>query len=449
MSLDLERQPDPLTLATRREPQVCYVLLTLAASGGPVAQQAVNWALVADASRSMRIPIIDEEQFRALVRSGGAHEVLIDGVPVWQFSAALPPEIDTNAPNALSYVARALHSIVEHLHASDRFALVACAEQAVLLAPGTSGASRALLQQSIGRLKGLHLGDATDLSRGMRLALEELRRSQHLPQVRRLLLLTDGFTQHADTCLELARQAAAEGISVSTLGLGGEFQEDVLTSLADVSGGRAIFLRQADEIPQAVAHELAAARAVAAQSVTLEVQPGAGVTLRRASSITPVLAPLETARHSSTGHLLRLGDLEQYSPTSVLLEFLAPPGSPGQRLRLARLRAASDTPRAAVEHEVVASYTSNALPVPAQVLGAAARANAVRLQRRALEAAASGDQQRATSLLRSVTARLHELGEHELASIAQQEADTLERTGHTSRLGAKELTYSTRRLGRR
>jgi hypothetical protein len=73
----------------------------------------------------------------------------------------------------------------------------------------------------------------------------------------------------------------------------------------------------------------------------------------------------------------------------------------------------------------------------------------VRLQRRALDAATSGDHATAALLLRSVAMRLHELGEVGLANIALQEADELERTGKTTRLGAKELTYNTRRLGSR
>jgi hypothetical protein len=112
------------------------------------------------------------------------------------------------------------------------------------------------------------------------------------------------------------------------------------------------------------------------------------------------------------------------------------------------MAAGSESPAATTSLDMIATYTLHPTPPPAVVLDAAARANAARLQRRALEAAANGDQAGAVQLLRSVIARLNELGEQGLADLAQQEIAALERTGHTTRLGAKELTYATRRLGR-
>jgi hypothetical protein len=133
----------------------------------------------------------------------------------------------------------------------------------------------------------------------------------------------------------------------------------------------------------------------------------------------------------------------------VLLELLVPPTPQRGRVRLGRLRAMSEAPRDSIEREMFATVTPQSAPAPATVLDAAARANALRLQRRALEAAAQGQRDEAVRLLRAVAARLRELGEPELAAIAQQESDELARTGQTTRMGAKELIYSTRRLGRR
>jgi Ca-activated chloride channel homolog len=91
-SLTLSLSPNPIAAGLLSEPQLCYALLTVGAAGDAGAR-AVNWALVADASRSMRIPIVDEAQFRKLIRDGGAQEVLVDGVPVWQLSGPVPPDV--------------------------------------------------------------------------------------------------------------------------------------------------------------------------------------------------------------------------------------------------------------------------------------------------------------------------------------------------------------------
>ena len=76
MSLRLSVFPEPIALAPREEAQLCYALVTVEADANGAARP-VNWALVADASRSMRIPIVSEAQFRELVREGGAQEVLV------------------------------------------------------------------------------------------------------------------------------------------------------------------------------------------------------------------------------------------------------------------------------------------------------------------------------------------------------------------------------------
>jgi hypothetical protein len=453
MTLHMSLLPAEPVLAYRQEAQVCYVLVNLEARGNPVMQQAVNWVLVADASRSMRIPIISEAQFRQLVRTGGAHEVLVDGVPVWQFSAPVPPEIEAVSPSAIDHTAHALYTLIEQLQDHDRLALVACAEDAVLLASGTGGDERATLLQSIDKLKELALGEQTDLARGIQMGLQQLRRQadDYMP-VRRLVLLTDGFTQNPKNCQELAHQAASEGIVISTLGLGGDFQEDLLTTLADISGGEAVFLRQADEIAQAVAYELTSARAVAAHALTLSLECSREVQLRRATSISPTLALLAPVQSAPDQFRLHLGDLRPQVPVQVLLELVAPPlrhlpEQSTRRVRLAHMAAVCEAPAATARLDIVATYARQATAPPAVVLDAAARANAARLQRRALDAAANGDQAGAVRLLRSVTERLNELGERELAELAQQEIAALERTGHTTRLGAKELTYATRRLG--
>ncbi|MCG8346296.1 MAG: VWA domain-containing protein, partial [Chloroflexales bacterium] len=89
----MQVQPSSPMLAIRKEPQLCYILLTLNTSTANAKARAVNWAFIADASRSMRIPIISEDQFRYLARAGGAQEILVDGVPVWQLTSPVPPEI--------------------------------------------------------------------------------------------------------------------------------------------------------------------------------------------------------------------------------------------------------------------------------------------------------------------------------------------------------------------
>jgi hypothetical protein len=448
-ALNLSLVPNPVAFGPFGQAQLCYTLVRIDAPGtgapSPAGTRPVNWALVADASRSMRIPIVDEAQFRALIRESGAQETLVDGVPVWQLGKAVPPEVRAAARSALDHVAHALHNVVERLDSQDRFALIACAEEALLLTRSASGTQRAALARGIGQLQALNLGEQTDLALGIELALAELRRSRDLAggQAERLLLLTDGFTLRADACLELADAAAAEGVPISTVGLGGEFQEDVLTGIADRSGGRALFLRRPDDIPRAIAAELRAARAAAMRAVGLRVVPETG-TLRRVTRIRPDLATLYEGTAGASPDDITLGDIAAGASIMLLLEFLAPPRGPG-RAPLAQLILLAEGSQAAAD-ELFAVYGGGAqAPLP-EVLDAAARANAARLQRRALEAARTNTAE-AARLLRAAAERMAALGEHALAGAARDQAAALEQHGRASAIATKELTYATRRLG--
>ena len=118
----------------------------------------------------------------------------------------------------------------------------------------------------------------------------------------------------------------------------------------------------------------------------------------------------------------------------------------GCRVSLGRLALTSNGAPAA-DTELVAIYQADAPPHHPDVLDAAARANAARLQRRALAATASGTPSEAARLLRAAAARLDDLGEHALADVARGQASALEQGGRASPLATKELTYATRRLG--
>ena len=440
--LTLNIRPERPALDVLAEPQVCYLLVTARATGG-AGPSPVSWALVADASRSMRIPIVDEQVFRELVQAGGAQETLVDGVPVWQLAGEVPASVRAAAPSALSYVARALHTVVEQLDANDRFALVACAEEAALLTPVASGADRAQLVRGIELLPETNLGERTDLARGLALALGELRATRDARRAERIVLLTDGFSERADACLALAETAAAERVTISTVGLGGEFQETLLTALADRSGGRAIFLRSPDEIPRAVAAELAAARAVAVRGVTLRVTPAPGVQLRRVTRIRPALAVLHEPAERRAPAEGALGDLAPGAEVSLLLELVTEPRPAGiaPLATCALLQPAGPVAQA----EIVAAYRSGPPLLLPAVREAAARANIARLQRQAAEQ--SGNPREAARLLRAAAARLDDLGEHGLAQLAREQAASVEHTGRLTGLATKELAYATRRLG--
>lgn len=439
-TLTLHATPQPAILHQRAESQICYVLLTIAASR-PAKPHPIHWAIVADASRSMRIPIVDEAQFRALVQHGSVQETLVDGVPAWQLSAPLPPELRAAVRSPLDHVADALQSVVEQLHPRDRFALVAATQTARVLISSTSGAARARLIEGIAQLRQPADGEQTDLACGMVLALDELRRGRDAAHAERLLILSDGFVEDADACLHIAEQAAAEGVAVCMLGLGGDVQEDLLLALAERSGTEAVLLCQPNEIAGAMEQELARARSVVARNTLLHLTLADGVQLRRVTRICPTRALLPEPTVAPI--TLHAGELNALEPMQLLFEFLVSPGRATTR-PLAQITVAADAARAT--YELFAAYQPQPAALPQAVLDAAARATAARLQSRAR---AADSPREAAQLLRAAAARLDDLGEHRQADAARRAADHLEHVERTDAAPLQQSTNTTHRMDKK
>ena len=70
-----------------------------------------------------------------------------------------------------------------------------------------------------------------------------------------------------------AAELTEEGITTTTLGYGEDFNEDLLTALADAGRGNAYHVETADQAPTIFARELEGLLAIAAQNVRVTFTP--------------------------------------------------------------------------------------------------------------------------------------------------------------------------------
>lgn len=115
-----------------------------------------------------------------------------------------------------------------------------------------------------GSLSELHPDGGTELFPALQVAVDALRNVD--ADVRHIIVLSDGRSRGAerDSYFRLLEDAGAEGITLSTLGLGYDADVELLEDLADAGGGRYHYIANADEIPQVTFEE---ARAAGSQSV--------------------------------------------------------------------------------------------------------------------------------------------------------------------------------------
>ena len=431
-------------------PRLVYLLLEVGGSGD-TGSLPVNLALVVDVSESMHFRLATETQFEDLARKGLLKEVLVDGVPAWQ-SSGIPQEVLSSLPRKIDRVKDALLTAVEQLRSNDRFALIAFAGQAVTLIPNTSGAEKRRLLDAVDGLAQLQLGDDTYIGRGMALGFDELERGAGADLAERMLVLTDGFTQDEDVCRAEAARARQARVPISTMGLGGEFNEEIMIPIADQTGGEAYLLEDPDDIPEAFAHELQRAQAVRYRGLEVKLRPAHGVEVRAAYRVRPAIAPLEAVNDDGS-YNFSLGDLVAREEPALLLELIVPARQPGV-YRLAQTLLACDDPAGGpvglkARADVVVEYTSDAARATYQtpeVMNVVEALSAYKLQRLAQTDLEEGDVAGATRKLRAAATRLLDMGEETLAAEMERQAEELEQHGQANPQRTKRLRYETRKL---
>lgn len=436
------------------EQRLLYLLVDLRPGDGlEGAQVPVNLALVLDVSESMRLPVLSREQFEELSRLGQVNRTTSDGVPVWTFRQ-IPEEIRKAAPSNLEAVQASIAQSARHLEGHDRVSLVAFADRAETLLKAIPGSEGKQVLDAVASMSQMKLGDETNMAVGLQEGLEQVRRAQTVEMTNRVMVLTDGFTREPERVLSLSKEARDGGVSVSTLGIGTEFNEKLLVEMADASLGNAYFAPQPQDIPDAFAKELAAVQAVSLRDVGVEIKLSTGIEVRRAYRVRPATSMLKDIKREGRTLQVSMGDMEPANPPALLIELVVPPQS-GGTFRVARvsvLYAGKEGERVqAAASDVVLNYVvggGRMEPNPL-VMNTVERVTAYALQTRALDEMAAGNVAGATQKLRAAATRLLALGETDLAQAAEQEAARLSESGQASAESAKELRYATRRLTQR
>jgi Ca-activated chloride channel family protein len=176
------------------------------------------------------------------------------------------------AGGKLDAAKQAARFLVDHLGASDSLALVAFDNKVSLLAPADTPDKDRLT----GVIESIRQGGTTNLSGGWLKGAEELRRVTGDGQ-RRVLLLTDGHANVGVTdpgrLTGMAQGIRGSRISTTTIGFGRDFDEVLLTAMADAGGGNGYFAEGPDDAPGIFGEEFEGLATVAAQNVSVEITP--------------------------------------------------------------------------------------------------------------------------------------------------------------------------------
>jgi len=214
----------------------------------------------------------------------------------------------------------------------DLFSLVIYDHSVHTLIPPQSAANSERLEAQIRQIR---VGGNTALFGAVSQGAAETRKNLERNYVHRMVLLSDGLANVGPSSpIDLARLGAAllkEGISVTTIGIGTDFNEDLMSQLADRSDGNHYFVESSVDLPRIFASELGDVLSVAARQVSIELETPRGVTPLRIIGREGQIVGRRVEIHLNQLY----GGQEKYA----LVEVDVNPGLPDQQLKVASARA--------------------------------------------------------------------------------------------------------------
>jgi Ca-activated chloride channel family protein len=218
--------------------------------------------------------------------------------------------------------------VLDRLQPDDTISVITYDSTVNVLVPSTKATDTGGIREDIDRM---YARGSTALYDGVAAGLQEVGSAFDPKRVNRIILLSDGQAnvgpQSPAELGQLGTTAAGQGITISTIGLGLGYNEDLMSELAMRSDGNHAFAETGEDLAGIFAHELGDVMSVVAQDVDIDVQFGDG--------IVPVRAIGRDAAIKDGAAHVTIGQLYAAQSKHVVFEVTVPAGTAGATLDLA------------------------------------------------------------------------------------------------------------------
>jgi Ca-activated chloride channel homolog len=288
----------------------------------------------------------------------------------------------------MSFAREAATFAVKQLLLTDRVSITLFDEIVETIVPGGPPADKAWLVRRIGKIEPR---GSTDLHGGWAEGGRQAEAGLVWGGVNRVLLLSDGLANvgvvDPNTIAAEARGLAARGVGTTTMGVGDDYNEDLMEAMACAGDGRYYYIESPVQLVDIFQTELQGLMDTLGQKVSLGLNPKSG------AGVSDVLNDFERA---PTGRLM-LPNLVVDMPVLAVVRLKLPPSRAGATLLDVRL--AWDAPRDGGRRVVHASLGGlqavpmaawSALPEDPDVRAQVALLMVARAQKEAARAAERG-----------------------------------------------------------
>jgi Ca-activated chloride channel family protein len=236
----------------------------------------------------------------------------------------------------LEYVKRACDHVVDMLGPNDILSIVTFEEQVDVLMPARRVINKSLVKEHVHRLEA---GNTTNLYDGVVASCLQI--ASVMPQtpgyVHRVLLLTDGEpTAGIKDFSSIVQQVAEQkqrGISITALGFGSDYNEELMAGIARRSGGNYYYIQRPDLLPEVFRRELETLISIVAKNVRIRFLLSRWAQVRQVYGHQPAFGPRTVE--------VAVPDVERGTLRTVLAE-LELDRHPAAVFRVARVEVAYD-----------------------------------------------------------------------------------------------------------
>ena len=194
---------------------------------------------------------------------------------------------------------KAAIEFIGKLDSIDYAGLVTFASKVQVIDAGEHVIDKSIFYDNINKIKA---GGATELYKGLSQAFEELKKSTFTKYekgrepVKKIILLSDGNPTDGikvDKYEKLVKELRNSGISVAAFGLGDDYNEDLLSIIAENSGGTWNHITSSQDLSSVFLTELDAVKTVVYTAPELILQEGTSVEIDKMYLVEPEISLIE------------------------------------------------------------------------------------------------------------------------------------------------------------
>jgi Ca-activated chloride channel homolog len=221
----------------------------------------------------------------------------------------------------MSHARAALHALINQLRGDDVLSLVVYDNEVDVLWPASPvGRKKDELRRLVNEV---YPRGRTNLGGGLNEGYHQIGCNLQSEYVNRVILLSDGLANEGITdprrLAGIAQRQRASGVSLTTIGVGLDYNENLMVDLSEQGGGNYYFIENPENLASVLRKEFDQLSSMMAQNVILELDLGRGVALHDVIGF--------DCHREGTKVNVPIGDLYANDSREICAEISIPPGT--------------------------------------------------------------------------------------------------------------------------